>query len=223
MKNKKRMITILSLGLVAVLAIAGTLAYLTSQKDKTNRFTIAGNGTTDIGTDIKLAETLFDGLDKDGGIVTADTDPGLGKNRAVDAFPGREIPKDPTIYVEKGPAYIRFELTFTDAAGNPIINEVKINEIIGMVDAFNPDFTKSAIDPVTGAVYFTKADAVAADPLTGYKLFSSVTIPSKWDNDYVKTFGDFNIVVTGQAIQEEGFVTAGDAFTAFDKQINPLP
>lgn len=218
MKSKKKMVAICSLSLIVVLAIAGTLAYFTDSKTKTNNFTIAGNENNGVGTDISLIEPTWDNLDSEGDPIDPMVNPDdLGIKKAIDAFPGTVIPKDPTVIVNKGPVYLRFKLTFTDSNGVAINEEAKINAIIGMISGLNTNFDQSAI--TSGAIYFTRN--TAANALEEFKLFDTVTIPSAWNKAETEDFGDFNIVIEGQAIQSENFDNVTAAFAAFDGQVAP--
>lgn len=84
--SKKRIALICtSLALSAVVAVGGTLAYLTASATKTNTFTV-GSDLTGI-----LAEPNWDGGDP------ACTEPSLGQNIAKHVVPNLKIPKDPTV------------------------------------------------------------------------------------------------------------------------------
>ena len=55
--------------------------------------------------------------------------------------------------------------------------------------------------------------------------FTSITIPSMFDNREMEMLGGndgkFKVKITAEAIQAEGFADSGEAWAAFDAQINP--
>ena len=63
-------------------------------------------------------------------------------------------------------------------------------------------------------VFILKYAAVLSESDKTTAIFNKVTIPSAMESD--DTFG--NIIVTGQAIQANGFDSWEDAFAAFDGQ-----
>lgn len=93
MTKRKITLVALSLALIAILAVGGTLAYFIDSDEKTNTFTV-GN------VDITLTEPNWDAT---------------GKAEAEDAYPGEPLAKDPTVNnIGKNPCFVRIKITGWD-------------------------------------------------------------------------------------------------------------
>ena len=100
MNKKKVLVLAVSVCLVAILAIGGTLAYFTDTDEETNTFTV-GN------VDITLTEPNWEGS---------------GSQDAPEVYPGEPLAKDPTVQnTGKNPCFVRIKVTGLDClapAGN---------------------------------------------------------------------------------------------------------
>lgn len=100
MNKKKILVLAVSVCLVAILAIGGTLAYFTDEEEATNTFTV-GN------VDITLTEPNWEGT---------------GSQDAPEVYPGEPLAKDPTVTNDgANPCFVRIKVTGLDClapAGN---------------------------------------------------------------------------------------------------------
>lgn len=93
MNKKKILVLAVSVCLVAILAIGGTLAYFTDTDAKTNTFTV-GN------VDITLTEPNWEGT---------------GSQDAPEVYPGEPLAKDPTVEnTGANPCFVRIKVTGLD-------------------------------------------------------------------------------------------------------------
>lgn len=97
MNKKKILVLAVSVCLVAILAIGGTLAYFTDTDAKTNTFTV-GN------VDITLTEPNWEGT---------------GSQDAPEVYPGEPLAKDPTVEnTGANPCFVRIQVTGLDCLGD---------------------------------------------------------------------------------------------------------
>lgn len=90
MTKRKITLVALSLALIAILAVGGTLAYFIDSDEKTNTFTV-GN------VDITLTEPNWDAS---------------GSVDAPEVYPGEKLAKDPTVTnIGKNPCFVRVKVT----------------------------------------------------------------------------------------------------------------
>lgn len=224
-KNKKMIIAVLSICLVAAIAIGGTIAFLFDKQEVTNTFTV-GN------LDITLTEPNWND----------ETD---GK----DLMPGDTEVKDPTITEVANDSYMRVKMSVVDADGNLItdgdrlalvLETVRFDstytdaENIGTalvegskysradladVPAVNPAFTvDSTRTEANTGVYFYNYNTVLAQGSKAV-LFTNIVIPTDWTQTELQKVGSYKLVLEAQAIQTDGFANAAEAFTALDAEI----
>lgn len=216
----KKLTKVLALVLCAVLLVAGsvlgTLAYLTSQDQVTNTFTV---GKVEITLD--EAEVGEDGRYTD-------------HNNRVKAneyklLPGMTYDKDPTVTVKAGSekAYIRMlvkvaninNLTavFTDAKyyenGDKENGVFLLQELIDGWDSTIWEFEGRTFEGTTGVYefrYFAPVDAPNGDVVLD-DLFETITIPGEDVNsDNIALLDAIQIDVVAQAIQAAGFEADGE-------------
>lgn len=97
MNKKKILVLAVSVCLVAILAIGGTLAYFTDDEEATNTFTV-GN------VDITLTEPNWEGT---------------GSQDAPEVYPGEPLAKDPTVKNDgANPCFVRIKVEGLDCLGN---------------------------------------------------------------------------------------------------------
>lgn len=101
MQKKNVLMMTMSLAMVGVVAVGGTLAYLTSNtKTMTNTFTV-GSGYAE--NALKLDETAMPSAQVNPTEISTNsrTENGVGNDYAP-MYPGSQIAKDPTLYLKKG-------------------------------------------------------------------------------------------------------------------------
>ncbi len=225
-KNRKYLIAILSICLVAALAIGGTIAFLTDKDEVTNTFTVGD-------LDITLTEPNWND----------ETD---GK----DLVPGDTEVKDPTITEVKNNSYMRVVMTVVDNEGNTITDAERLDLILKTVrfdstyDAtttpatvgtkivegtkyslaeladvpmVNSNFTLVEDKSSAGVYYYNYNSILEKDAKA--VLFTNIVIPTDWNQTQLQKLGVYKIQLQAQAIQTDGFTNSTEAFTALDAEI----
>ena len=217
---KKKLLVIAAVVAVVAVMIAGTtLAYFTVEDTKKNVFEIGA------GVDVELTEEEWDDEEEH------------------PVIPGKEYAKDPTVTVNDGgvDCYVRFVIEVTERED---IDKIVANYLkrTGKT-SFDPSALLSDFDasiyndivverPDSGTYadstvyYLTVKEALSeGDSVTA---FTGVTFPADLatsdfykdgdtsDNANKFDISSFNINVTAQVIQAEGFDTAADAFAAWE-------
>lgn len=224
-RTKKIIIGTLCIGLIASLAIGGTLSFLTDTEEVTNHFSIGD-------LDITISEPNW--KDED----TPDS-PGDGKN----LIPGDSRIKDPTITSVVGDSFMRVIVTIRDKDGNAITDKERLDKIIQTIyyadpvldvenkyslsqlstyTTVNSDFTlmedkSSSDDNITG-VYCYNYNLVLKEG-ESVELFTNIVIPTDWNQTDLKMLGAYQIEIYAQAIQSENFSSSEEAFSALDAEI----
>lgn len=203
MTNKKKIVGTLSLGLVVVLAIAGTLAYLTAVAiPKTNAFTfVKGEDVT-----IDIVENFNDEA---------------ASNLVPSAVIQKEVQLENTSTVTGNmDVWGAIRVTWTDGTGTPkVFTDEEFANLI-TANGIGHDTVKVASwdeEAVAGVgaskIYYYKT-IIPKNTLTD-QLFSEVTIPKTLHNQKITELvakDGFKIQIEGAAIQAEG-VTLPDAKT----------
>jgi predicted ribosomally synthesized peptide with SipW-like signal peptide len=192
MTRRKILLVALSVAMVAILAVGGSLAYFTARKDVSNVFTV-GN------VKITLTEPAWIAS----GFVDGDT-----------VYPGEPLKKDPRVTnVGKNPCFVRIKVegldTFVPAGtsdaekGNYMIR-LRTNYVL---DALGDNWVRYGdyyyyskvvdIDPGTGTDWNPDL-APATTP-----LFDSIVIPTTIGNGY-EPWWTYNVKVTAEAVQAQG-------------------
>ena len=212
MKTKSKA---LLLALCAVLLVAasvlGTMAYLTSQDQVKNTFTVGS-------VSIKLDEAQ---VNKDGTYVN-------GHNTRVKAneyhlLPGHTYYKDPTVTVLKGSeeSYIRMLVTINEQDDLDAIfapTGADLTSIFGNVssdwtlvkETENNDDTRTYEFRYKETVAAPNADVVLDD------LFETITVPGTISAEQLATIKGLQITIVANAIQADGFANADTAWAAFN-------
>ncbi len=220
-KSKVLLLALSAVVLVAA-SVMGTIAYLTSQDEVVNVFSV-GNVA------IELDEAK---VNPDGTLVTGADRVDGNKYHLI---PGRKYIKDPRVTVKAGSeeSYIRMLVTIDK------LSELKA--IFG--DSFLPQnyvegwdketWVPAALTEDTAANtvtyefrYYDKTaqkDTVDASAATQDvvldALFDSFTLPGIVTGEQLATIKDMKITVIGHAIQKSGFDTADAAWKAFNEQV----
>lgn len=226
MTRTKKIITgTLCIGLIASLAIGGTLSFLTDTEEVTNHFTIGD-------LDITISEPSW--KDED----TPDR-PGDGKK----LIPGDSREKDPTITSVVGDSYMRVIVTIRDKDGNAITDKERLDKILQTIYYADPILDKkqkyslsqlSTYNTVNSDFTLIKDKSSSADNTTGIycynynsvlkeresvKFFTNIVVPTDWNQNDLKMLGSYQIEIYAQAIQSENFSSSDDAFRALDAEI----
>lgn len=222
MKNAKKIAALLLCAVLLVGAsVAGTVAYLTSQDEVVNTFTVGQVA-------IELHET--DEETRENGTV--------GLN--LHLLPGVPVDKDPTVTVKKGSedSYVRLNVKVSDveklkAAFEGLTYTGVHGENLSYVtnDMFNlhliiegweaEDWAFESYD--NGVYEFRYVGELAEDGVipqnenadtTLPALFTNVVLPTDMTNALIKNLEDVTITVTADAIQADGFVANGEKTAA---------
>ena len=240
-KSKALLLTLCAVLLVAA-SVMGTMAYLTSNEEVVNTFTVGS-------VNIKLDEAKVD----DDGKAVAGAD--RVKANEYKLLPGLTYTKDPTVTVLDGSeeSYVRMKVTFNNASAliamctdpefaedgpTGVENAYPLMKMVNFVegieakwDGIIPDNMTETEEMLADAKYFDAAN----DTLTYYfyytetvgapdgdvvlpVLFDSITVPEWVTGDQLKALNNFQITAVAEAIQAAGFDTADKAWAAFDAQ-----
>lgn len=194
--KKKLLALILSVAVVASIAAAGTLAYLTSTPDAVeNTFTI-GN----ISIDLKEHEY------KDGALTATE----VNKNTYEKILPGQTLPKDPFVRMNVNSEASYVYVAVENGLGQ--YGTLNIDQNAWAVVQSYRDFTiysyigKNATNQVVGA---TGDNSVELEP-----VFTTVTIDKDITSaDVMNSLNGAKINVYAFAIQADGLDSSADATT----------
>lgn len=184
MNKRKILLLALSLCMVAILAVGGTLAYFTDEATKTNTFTV-GN------VDIDLTEPKWD---ED------------GSGDAPDVYPGEPLAKDPTIEnIGANPCFVRVKVEGLDQFTTEFGEDAMITLRYKYADGYNTtDWTY-----YNGYYYYNKVLATEADAGNEYNqgltyittpVFDQIVMPTQLTNNAEAE----PVVVTAYAVQAQG-------------------
>lgn len=230
--RSKALLTVLCAMLLVVVSVCGTLAYLTSQDEVVNTFTVGD------------VEILLDEIDYDKETDTNDTDitEGTGntdgqrdKANEYHLLPGHTYPKDPTVTVMKDSedSYVRMLVTVKniDNLKKALPQYDENQQAIGanakyyaadgtfllqmLCEGWDDDewlFNNFKSEGSDGIYEFRYKEIVTKNENSDTKLdalFDAIVVPEEIDNDHMKFFVVENekveIVVTAHAIQSSGF------------------
>lgn len=228
-KAKKALLLVLCAALLVSASVMGTVAYLTSQDEVVNSFTV---GQVKISLDEAPVDTNGD-----------ETTGARVQTNRYKLLPGHEYDKDPTVHVTKGSedCYVRMFVTIThDTAWNDICDKYKNDDDtnkFGADDMFTGlnltnwklhEIHKNAAKDNTRTYEFWYQTKVANIPENEDKdleaLFTGIKMPGELTNEDLAMLADdpqttgvdegFKIYVVAQAIQADGFADATAAFAA---------
>lgn len=203
MQKKKLLTAIMSLSLVAVVGIGGTLAYLSDKTELvTNTFEV-GSGYVGQGIVLDESEVQFNKTERTETVNTQNRKQG---NEYPDLLPGDERTKDPTVWMSVGSveSYVFINIEGADilAEDGVTINDfndggewVKVDNRRGIDGIYR---YKEIVD-VRTVEGKNKGDLVAVD-----QLFSKVTFSGDTTNEEfaeVKKNGLTDLVIQAAAVQ----------------------
>lgn len=210
MNTKKKIISIcLAVCLIAIAVTGFSLAYFTDNDSKTNTFTV-GN------VDIELVEPTWE---RNPNYVASSDDANGG---LTNVQPGVAYTKDPTVNnIGANDAWIRVNVKLTSASAfKAAAKEHGITDLSTVFGGHDESkWTRASItededaDTITYSYLFN--EIVVPGASTG-ALFTTVTIPGAFTSAEMEAIGNFEIIITADAIQAAGFDTPAAAFTEFD-------
>ena len=221
--KKKTLLIIVSMVLVAVISVMGTLAWLTDRESVVNVFTVGQ-------VDILLDEADVDEngqliLDEEGNPVER------VKENEYHLIPGQTYIKDPTVTVQAGsePSYIRMILTVHNASAvQAILDKYELGDFSSLIGGWDEavwlyrGFTEDT-DANTISFEFRYMETVGAgeNDMELPALFNTLIVPGQANNAELQALydGGFKMVVEGHAIQAAGFADEDAAWAAFDEQV----
>ena len=213
MKKIKVLITVLCAVVLVTASVLGTLAYLTSQDEVVNTFTIG-----------KVNITLDEAdVNEDGTVIP-------NANRVTEnnyhLVPGQTYVKDPTMTVkaDSEDSYVRMLLTINCANAFDEIYAPAHADLTTIFNGYDAEtwvyesVTRES-DTLTYEFRYKEIVAKAETDTVLDALFDSITIPGTFDSVDMASIVGLEIKVIGHAIQATGFADADAAWTAFNAQI----
>ncbi len=198
---KKKLMTVLALVLVIAMSVAGTYAYLTSQAEVKNTFTVG-----------KVAITLDEAKVNEYGV--ADNRVPRVTENSYKLMPGHEYSKDPVVHVaENSEACYVFVKVVDDIAAIEVNDAT--NETPNVATQIK-DNGWTALEGVDGVnnVYYKSVSADVAKNGVDLKVFDGFKIIDTITNTALDTYNGKTITVTAYAVQADGFETPAAAWTA---------
>lgn len=208
---KKAMLMTLCAIILVVATVFGTMAYLTSDDEVVNTFTV-GNVA------IKLDEAPVDG---NGKATTGDR----VKANSYKLLPGHVYDKDPTVTLLAGSetSYVKMTVTFSKASALDAIfapTGADLTSIFKGYDAANwtakGNTKDTTADTRTYEFWYKEAVGAPTADVALDALFDSITVPGTITKEQLATIEGMTITVNAYAIQADGFATADAAWTAFE-------
>ncbi len=212
-KSKALLLTLCAVLLVTA-SVLGTMAFLTSNDEVVNTFTV---GSVAIKLDEAKANT-------DGSLVEGAE---RVKANSYKLLPGHTYNKDPMVTVLNGSeaSYIKMTVTFSKASALDAIFDPTGANLISIFNGYDSNNwtykgnTEDATADTRTYEFWYKETVDAPDsdvPLDA--LFDSITVPGTITNEQLATIEGMTITVNAYAIQADGFANAEAAWAAFDEQ-----
>lgn len=184
-KMYKAMLLVLCAALLVAGSVLGTLAYLKDTKAVTNTFTVG-----------KVEITLDEAKTDEYGVTLTGTDAARVPGNEYKLIPDHTYDKDPTITIDE------------DSEDCWVF--AKIENGLDGVATFNIDATKWT-DLGNGVYAYNTKLSADSDTTSSATLFTQFTFASTADPE---TYKNASIVITGYAVQADGFTTAQAAWAA---------
>ena len=175
MSKRKILALALTVAMIAILAVGGSLAYFTDKEEATNTFTV-GN------VNITLTEPNWEGE---------------GKEDAPEVYPGEALAKDPIVTnVGSNPCFVRVQVTGLDC-----LNEVGAGDIVYRTDGVIGKLGDGWVDGGDG--YFYYATVMEKNAVTD-ALFDHIVIPADLENLTENAAESYDVDVKAEAVQAQG-------------------
>lgn len=237
---KRNIAVVCSIVLAASMMIGGTLAYFSDSMTVTNNFTmggVEGSGNEDnTGVDVEVTEPSYEPE------TSKDMAPGtvIAKDPTVTNVKGESYVRFIVTLKDKTTQ----EPIADEARANKILStlfydpqdQIKLTKdstvdgsytkytleeaaaLSGVLTPFNTtDFEKDADRGGTGVYYYNYKGTLQKGETA--VLFSKVVIPKDWNQDDLNAVGNYDLVVTAQAIQAQNMKDANEAFDALDGEV----
>ena len=210
-KSKALLLTLCAVLLVTA-SVLGTMAFLTSNDEVVNTFSV---GSVAIKLDEAKANpdgTLVEGADR-------------VKANSYKLLPGHTYNKDPMVTVLSGSesSYIKMTVTFSkakelDAIFDP--NGATLTSIFNNYDSTNWIYKGNTendnMNTRTYEFWYKETVGAPTADVALDALFDSITVPGTITNEQLATIEGMTITVNAYAIQADGFANAEAAWDAFN-------
>lgn len=212
MKARKILVSLAALALVAAISIGGTIAYLTSQDQVVNTFTVGK-------VNIVLNEAA---ANPDGSLIeNADR----VKANSYKLLPGHTYNKDPMVTVKGGSedCYVKMTVTFSKASElDAIFASTGGADMISIFKGYDntnwilKNVSKDANANTRTYEFWYKevVESPTADKALD-ALFDQIVVPGTITKEQLATIEGMTITVNAYAIQADGFATADLAWAKF--------
>ncbi len=187
----KVLLAVVSVVLIVAASVLGTVAFLTSQDEVINTFTVGK-------IDIDLDESK---VDENGDPIEGE-DPVKGNEYKL--MPGHEYTKDPTIHVsqssEESYLFVKVEngIAAIEDPTNTIAAQMAANGWVALEGTTNVYYYNTTVDGSTGDV----------------KVFESFKLADEIGDETLEAYANATIKIVAYAIQADGFADAAAAWTA---------
>ena len=195
MRSKKKVLMLVLCGVLLVGAsILGTMAYLTSQDQVNNTFTVG-----DVAITLDESKVNANG-EKEGQTRV--------KQNTYHLMPGHSYTKDPIVHITAGSdksfVFVKLENGLKDIVADKTIEaQIIANGWEQLKDKQNKD--------VPGVYYRSVEKSATATDLT---VFESFKVKDDVGNTTLKNYANAKITVTAYAVQADGFDNAADAWSS---------
>lgn len=204
MKKRKIMMSVMSAALVGVVAIGGTLAYLSDTSNSvTNTFNV-GSGYIDDGEHVGLwlDEIDYDGKDEEGNPADR-TETG---NLYEELLPGSVVAKDPTFHLTEGSteSYVFAEVTGVDAmieAGYYFTVDEPVGQADPVASAFGDKWQKVDDQKGFDGLYVYTEKVAGGTDLQ--PMFNWVKLGSAVENEQFAEIDPSVVFIRGIAVQTD--------------------
>lgn len=218
MKTKRKALLLTFCAVLLVVAsVLGTIAYLTSQDEVKNTFTVG-----------KVAINLDEAkVTEDGEAVTPAE---RVKANSYKLLPGHTYTKDPTVTVLKGSesSYIKMTVTFTKAKELDAIFAPDGADLTSIFKDYDPanwiakgNTENATANTRTYEFWYKEAVDAPTKDVALDALFDFITVPNDITGEQLATIQGMTITVNAYAIQADGFDTAEAAWAAFSEGTTP--
>lgn len=207
---KKAMLMTLCAIILVVATVFGTMAYLTSDDEVVNTFTV---GKVEIKLDEAKANT-------DGSLVAgADR----VKANSYKLLPGHTYNKDPMVTLLAGSetSYVKMTVTFSKANELDAIFAPKGADLTSIFNGYDSanwtakgNTKDTTADTRTYEFWYKEAVGAPTTDVALDALFDSITVPGSITKEQLDTIKGMTITVNAYAIQADGFANADAAWAA---------
>jgi archaellum component FlaF (FlaF/FlaG flagellin family) len=210
-KSKALLLTLCAVLLVTA-SVLGTMAFLTSDDEVVNTFSV---GSVAIKLDEAKANadgTLVEGAER-------------VKANSYKLLPGHTYNKDPMITVLNGsePSYIKMTVTFSKANELDAIFAPTGADMTSIFDGYNAtcwiakgNTKDTATNTRTYEFWYKETVAAPNGDVALDALFDKIIVPGFITNEQLATIEGMTITVNACAIQADGFANAEAAWAAFE-------